>query len=136
MSTSAQQIMIPMSSSSYQSIKTFAEKSQSAEKIKTTKCLPDPCFVGCLLDTTYSILRFERPRSQRALTEPDEMRLEFSPNHSDAYTDAKRPPRRTAPNVLGISIDITVLSTDIIVLTTDGIVFREYRTKETAVGEG
>jgi hypothetical protein len=60
------------------------------------------------------------------------MRLEpeLSPDHADAYTDAKRLPRRIAPNVFGMSIDIIVISND-------GIVFREYRTnlKETAVGK-
>lgn len=60
------------------------------------------------------------------------MRLELSPDHNDAYTDAKRQPRRTAPNVFGMSTDIIVLPTG---TGTDGIVFREYRTKEIAVRE-
>ena len=46
--------------------------------------------------------------------------LELPANHTDAYTDAKRAPRRTAPKVFGMSINI---------------VFREYRTKEIAVRE-
>lgn len=55
--------------------------------------------------------------------------MDLSPDHTiDAYTDAKRVPRRIAPNVLGIS-------TDAIILSNDGILFREFRTKETAVGE-
>ena len=46
--------------------------------------------------------------------------LELPANHTDAYTDAKRAPRRTAPKVFGMSINI---------------VFREYRTKVIGVGE-
>ena len=107
------------------------EKSVWKHKDKT-KYLPDPCFDGCLLDTSWSILWLERPRSQRTLIESDEMRVEFfSWLYSDAYTDAKKAPRRTAPNVFGMSTDIITLS------SSDGnIVFREYRTKETTAAWG
>lgn len=57
------------------------------------------------------------------MIKPDDMRLKsLSSDHTDAYTDAKRLPRRTAPNVFGMS--------------TNDIVFREWsRTKEIAVGK-
>lgn len=110
-------LVIPQGENLYGEIQSVQSKEQNE------KCLPDPYVEGCLLDTFCSILRFERPRSQRALIKPDDMRLKsLSSDHTDAYTDAKRLPRRTAPNVFGMS--------------TNDIVFREWsRTKEIAVGK-
>jgi hypothetical protein len=62
------------------------EKSVCREHKDKTKYLPDSCFEGCLLDTSCSILRFERPRIQRALIEPDEMKLELSPDNIPTLT--------------------------------------------------
>ena len=58
------------------------------------------------------------------------MRLESSLDHTDTYTDAKRLPRRTAPNVFGMSTDIVI-----ILLSTDGIVFRECRKEKPPWGK-